>query len=174
MNKVEKTLFIKPAQPISGEATLNLNRDIGNKLAGIETTLILDTNVLIQIERVVKNGNKKSLLKTKGLQNLVDFLSRCPPQSICLSPGQSFYEMPPQLAESAREAFDAFCEEHLPGFVDTPNCIRKKFDGPEARYGYFDLPYEVQTVFGHTFTSLLLLQLVDRSRIKAPICRFAC
>jgi len=172
VNKIEKTLFIKPAQPVFGEAILNLNRVIGNKVAGIETTLILDTNVLIRIEHVVKNGNKKSLLKPQGLQNLVEFIARCPAQSICLSPGQSLYEMPPLLAERAKEAFDAFCEVHLPGFVDAPNCIRKKFDGPKASYSYFDLPYDVQAAFGHTFTSLLLLQIVDRSPIKDPIEKF--
>jgi len=172
VNKIIKTLFIKPSQPFSGEATLNLNRVIGNKLAGIETTLILDTNILIQMEHVVKNGNRRSLLRMHGLQNLIEFISRCPAQSICLSPGQSLYEMPPPLAERAREAFDAFCDVHLPGFVDAPNGIRTKFDGPEARYGYFNLPYDIQAIFGVTFTSLLLLQIIDRSSIKAPIDKF--
>lgn len=172
VTRIDKTLFIKPSQPFGGEATLNLNRVIGNKLGGVETTLILDTNVLIRMEHVVKNGNKKSQVKAQGLQNLIDFIGRCPPQTVCLSPGQALYEMPPALAEQAREAFEVFCETHLPGFVDAPNCIQKKFDGPKVSYGYFDLPHDVQAVFGLTFTSLLLLQVVDRSSIKAPIDKF--
>ena len=172
MNKIEKVQFIKPSQPLSGQAILNLNRVIGNKLAGIETTLILDTNVLIKMERVVKSGNKSSSVKLQGLQNLVDFLGRCPPQSICLSPGQALYEMPPAAAERSRVMFDAFCNVHLSGFIDAPNSIRTKFEGPEISYGFFDLPSDVQAVFAATFTSLMLVQLVDRSSIRAPIDKF--
>lgn len=169
MNKIESTQFIKPSQPFNGDATLNLNRVISNKLTGIETTLILDTNVLIRMEKVVKNGNKSSSVKQQGLQKMVDFLGRCPPQSICLSPGQALYEMPPAAAERSREMFEAFCEVHLPGFVDAPNSIRTKFEGPEISYDFFDLTDDVQKAFSASFTSLMLLQLVDKSPIRAPI-----
>jgi hypothetical protein len=171
VNKSERAQFIKPSQAVSGEAILNLNRIIGNQLAGIETTFILDTNVLIRMERVVKAGNKSSSVKLQGLQNLVDFLTRCPPHSVFLSPGQALYEMPPSAAERSRDMFDLFCSVHLPGFVDAPNCIRASFDGPSS-YGFFDMPDDVQAVFAAPFTSLLLLQLIDRDPIRTPAQKF--
>lgn len=172
MNKIDKAQFIKPSQPVVGEATLNLNRVIANKLTGVETSLILDTNVLIRMERVVKNGNKASSVKLQGLQNLIDFLGRCPAGSIFLSPGQALYEMPPSAAERSRAMFDAFCEAHLPGFVDAPNSLRTSFEGSAASYGYFDLSDDVQAVFAAPFTALLLLQLVDRGPMRTPIEKF--
>ncbi|KVO62435.1 hypothetical protein WL16_27675 [Burkholderia ubonensis] len=143
-----------------------------NASHGIETTLVLDTNLLIAMERVVKDGNKTSLLKKYGLHNLVSLLNRCPPNSICISPGLALDEMPPALAERCRLHYEAFCLQHLPSFCDTPNCIHATFSGKEADYGFLDLESVAQALLAVPFTALLYLNIVDKQFKGSPIQKF--
>ncbi|MDP4571960.1 hypothetical protein Q8O96_23095 [Pseudomonas sp. LPH60] len=87
-----RTLFIKASRIT--ESTLDPVHIARNKSANVETTISLDTNMLIGMEKVVKHGNKWASVKKQGLQNLVKLLHRCPPQSVCLSPGLALSEMP--------------------------------------------------------------------------------
>jgi len=143
-----------------------------NKAKGIETTLLLDTNVLIYMETAVKNGNSWGDLKALGLDKLVKLLGRCPPQSVCLSPGCAFNEMPPGLADASRSDFEAFLAKHLPSFTDTPNSTRNAYAGKTRDFGFEDLSEEHQAVLAASFTSLLLMLLVEYRSGAAPIDKF--
>ena len=140
-----RTYFFRSTHPVQ-EEILNPVLVAVNASHGIETTLVLDTNILIAMERVVKGGNKTSLLKQHGLHNLVELLGRCPPRSICLSPGIALDEMPPALAEKSRWLYEAFCSKHLPSYVDTPNSIHTSFTGKDTDYGYLDLEPVAQAI----------------------------
>ena len=164
-----RTYFFKPSHPANGEPVLNPVIVGNNSSRGVETTLVLDTNVLIAMEKVVKGGNKKSSLKQHGLHNLVDLLNRCSPCSICLSPGRAFAEMPPALAEDSRWKYEAFCTEHLPSFIDAPNCIRAKFEGRDKSYGYLDLEPNAQAFLAVLFCALLYLNVIDKKLTGSPI-----
>lgn len=167
-----RTYFFKPSHPLGGVPVLNQIRVAENLSKGITTTLVLDTNVLIRMEKVVYGGNKKSLLKEHGLHNLVDFVNRCPPQSIALSPGMALGEMPPASAEKSRWLYEVFCSEHLPRFVDTPNCIKSKFEGKKTNYGFLDLEPIAQAFLAIPFCSLLYLNIVDKTYQGSPIRKF--
>lgn len=167
-----RTYFFRPSRSGGAEPVLNPVLVAVNASHGIETTLALDTNVLIAMERIVKGGNKNSLLKQYGLHNLVDLLGRCPPKSICLSPGRAFDEMPPALAEKSRWNFEAFCAKHLPSFTDTPNCIHTTFVGKDSDYGYLDLDPVAQAFLAIPFTALLYLNVIDKSYSGRPIQKF--
>ena len=167
-----RTYFFRPSRTSKSEPVLNPVLIAENASHGIETTLILDTNVLIEMERVVKGGNKRSLLKEHGLHNLIDLLNRCPPKSVFLSPGMAFDEMPPALAEQSRQHFDLFCDAHLPSFVDTPNSTRKIYSGKAADYGYLDLEPMAQAFLAIPYTSLLYLNIIDKSFPGKPIEKF--
>lgn len=167
-----RTFFIKPSRPITGEKKLDPILVAGNKFQGIETTLTLDTNILIGMEKVVKNGNKWSSVKLQGLHNLVSLLQRCPPQSICISPGLAFKEMPPQLANQSKEYYELFCQAHLPGFVDVPGSTRTISKVEKEAYGFKDLSFEGQALMAVSFASIIYLNLIDRVLGAKPIEKF--
>lgn len=167
-----RTYFFRPSRTSEAEPVLNPVLIAQNASHGVETTLILDTNVLIKMEQVVKGGNKRSLVKENGLHNLVDLLGRCPPGSVFLSPGRAFDEMPPALAELSRQCFDIFCAVHLPAFVDTPDCIRKTYVGKGADYGYLDLEPSAQAFLAVPYAALLYLNIIDKSVLGKPIAKF--
>jgi hypothetical protein len=168
----KRTLYIKPSRPDKGEVKLDPVLVAMNKKRDIETTLTLDTNILISMEKVVNNGNKWASVKKQGLHNLVKLLQKCPPKSICISPGFALNEMPPELAQQSREKYELFCTEHLPGFVDTPNCIYSEYRGKKENYGYEDLSSESKAVLAVPFCCILYLNLIDSKYKGKPIDKF--
>lgn len=166
-----RTYFFRSSHPAQ-EEVLNPVLVAANASHGMETTLVLDTNILIAMERVVKGGNKTSLLKQHGLHNLVELLGRCPPRSICLSPGIALNEMPPALAEKSRWQYEAFCSKHLPSFVDTHNSTHTSFAGKDTDYGYLDLEPIAQAILAVPFSALLYLNIVDKKFSGSPIQKF--
>lgn len=167
-----RTYFFRPSRSGNTDPVFNPVLVAINASHGIETNLVLDTNVLIAMEKVVKGGNKNSLLKEHGLHNLVDLLGRCPGNSICLSPRMAFGEMPPALAEKSRWSYENFCTTHLPMFDDAPNCIHTTFSGKDSDYGYLDLDPVAQAIFAIPFTALLYLNIIDKSFSGSPIQKF--
>ena len=170
MKRKTHTYFLKPTHPYGIVPKLDPIWVAKNQLRGVATTLVLDTNVLINMEKVVLLGNKAPLVKEKGLHNLISLLERCP--SVCLSPGLAFHEMPPGLAEQCRQNYELFCARHLPQFVDSPGSIQARYTGKFHDYGFFDLDEEAQAVLAVPFCSLVYLQLVDRFPRLKPIEKF--
>lgn len=168
----KRTLFIKPSRSINGEMKLDPVLIARNKSEGIETTITLDTNILISMEKVVNNGNKWASVKKQGLHNLVKLLQRCPPNSVCISPGLALNEMPPELAQQSKEKYELFCAEYLPGFIDTPNCVYSEYKGKKENYGYDDLSPEAKAVLAIPFACILYLNLIDNKYKGKPIDKF--
>lgn len=168
----KRTLFIKPSKPVGGEIKLDPVLIAMNKSKDIETTITLDTNILISMEKVVNNGNKWASVKNQGLHNLIKLLQKCPPRSVCISPGLAFNEMPPGLAQQSRKKYELFCAEHLPGFVDTPNCTYSEYKGKKENYGYDDLSPESKAVLAVSFACILYLNLIDNKHKGKPIDKF--
>jgi hypothetical protein len=166
----KKTVFVKPSYSLNKDNILDSFRVENNKKNGIETTLALDTNILIEMERVVKNGNDQTSLEKSGLSALVNLLERCP--AICISPGIAFNEMPPELANQASNYYELFCKEHLPSFRDTANCTHREYAGKREGYGYLDLEFKNQVVLAIPFVSLLYLNLVDKKFAGNPLEKF--
>lgn len=159
----KKTLFIKPSRSFAEEQVkLDPVLVASNKASNIETTLLLDTNIIISMEKVVKYGNKWASVKQQGLHNLVRLLQRCPPQSIAISPGSAIDEMPPQLGRQARIAYDQFCAKHLSWFVDAPNCEKVEPTGEFETYGFTDLPNQSKAALSIMFSCVIYLNIVDR------------
>ncbi|HAV3540695.1 Uncharacterised protein [Acinetobacter baumannii] len=169
--KENKTYFIKPNHCGGPSPKLDPTVVCDNKVKKIETTLILDTNILIKIERIVKNGNKWSDIRDYGLGNLVKLLQKCPPKSICLSPALALKEMPPQRAANAKIAYEEFCAKYL-GFGDTPNSTNKSYEGTYDEYGFKDLSISAQQVLAIPYLSFLYLNYVYRFIKGSPLDRF--
>jgi hypothetical protein len=166
----KKTVFVKPSYSLNNDNILDSLRIEKNRKNGIETTLELDTNILIEMERVVKNGNDKTSLEKSGLKALINLLERCP--TICISPGMAFREMPPELANRAFITYELFCKVHLPSFRGTPNCTHQEYVGKKEGYGYLDLEFKNQVFLAIPFISLLYLNLVDKKFAGNPLEKF--
>ncbi|MES2825643.1 MAG: hypothetical protein V4732_18730 [Pseudomonadota bacterium] len=156
----DKVRFIKPTRPAIIDVVLNPVHVAQNKIRGIETSLMLDTNILINIERIIKDGNKWSNIKNAGLHRLIMFLQKCPPQSICLSVGNALAEMPPARAEISRQLYEYFLSVHLPNFVDAPNSDTQIFKGKDSDYGFRDLDKLHQKVLAIPYINFLYLNLM--------------
>lgn len=165
-------LLIKPSRSINGEMKLDPDLIARNKSEGIETTITLDTNILVSMEKVVNNGNKWASIKNQGLHNLIKLLQRCPPNSVCISPGLALQEMPPELAQQSIKKYELFFSEHLPGFINTKNCIYPEYNGKKESYGYDDLSPEAKVVLAIPFACILYLNLIDNKYKGKPIDKF--
>lgn len=171
MPKDRETLFIKPCWDDLSPPSLDAARINKVFAEGGQTTLLLDTNVLIEMESVVENGNNWKAVKRRGLRNLVKLLEKCPAKSICLSPGVAFREMPPGVAEYSRKCYEAFVSRHT-GFVDTPNSIRAHYKGKTRDYGFEDLEKDAQVLLSIPYVSLLHLLIVHHSNRGTAIEKF--
>ncbi|MBO1531349.1 hypothetical protein J3492_08995 [Psychrobacter sp. F1192] len=174
-NKIKRATIFKPNQNFENERKLDLNLICLNKKNGIETSLLLDTNILIKIETVVKNGNKWKNVKEQGLDKFVTLLQRSPPRSVCPSIGFALNEMPPQNAEFSQKCYEIFFAKHLPKFVDTPNSIKSNFSNTHIKkdYGFDDLDINRKTPIFLHYASFIYLNAVYRdSRYKTPFEKF--
>lgn len=167
-----RTYFIKASHETNEMPTLNAMLVARNSIQKIETTLLLDTNILIAMEKALAKNAKASQLKEYGLENLVSILQKCPPKSICLSPGLALHEMPPNLADQARISYEMFVAKFLPSFIDTPNAINIKYEDKVVNYGFFDLEEVAQQILAIPFISLLYLGIVDKFYVGKPIEKF--
>jgi hypothetical protein len=86
--KPKPTRFIKPSKQYGQNIRLEPVLINQNKILGIETTLILDTNLLIRMEKAIKNKATFSELKNYSLYQLVTLLTAvCPMPSVYLLVG---------------------------------------------------------------------------------------
>ena len=167
-----RTYFIKASHESNSMPILDAVLVSKNYSHNIETTLLLDSNVLIAMEKALINNAKISELKKHGLENLFRILKSCPSNSICLSPGLALHEMPPSLAEQAKVSYEIFLAKFLPSFIDTPNAINIKYQGKQFNYGFLDLEEVAQQILAIPFISLLYLALVDKFYVGKPIQKF--
>lgn len=167
-----RTYFIKASHESNVMPILDVVLISKNNSSNIETTLLFDTNVLIAMEKSLAKNAKESQLKDYGLANLVSILQKCPPKSICLSPGLALHEMPPSLAEQAKVSYEVFLAKFLPSFIDTPNAINIKYQGKQFNYGFFDLEEVPKQILAIPFISLLYLAVVDIFYVGNPIEKF--
>ena len=157
-----RTYFIKASHQSNVMPILDVVLISKNNSSNIDTTLLFDTNLLIAMEKALAKNAKESQLKEYGLANLVGILQKCPPKSICLSPGLALHEMPPCLAEQAKVSYEVFLAKFLPSFIDAPNAINIKYQGKQYNYGFFDLEEVPQQILAIPFISLLYLAVVDK------------
>lgn len=97
------------------------------------TSLILDTNVLIDMEKIVRGGNHAHLLKEHRISELVNLLNSSAPASVNITPGIAFYEIPQSRIAEVEWFYQQFCAKHLPNWGDTPDCqpIEESYSEPE-------------------------------------------
>lgn len=121
MNK--EPALIKPSRTVDALNPMSHETIFRNVLLGIETSVVLDLNILNQMQSVIQ-GN--GTLESEGLTGLVSFFNENP---VCITPGFAFGEADRAYVMPLREDYEAFMAAHCPGYVDTPkstNDIEKR------------------------------------------------
>jgi len=77
-NLERKVSLIKPSRPLNGSVKLDRLRLTNNIINRTETTIFIDANILISMEKVMKKGGKYAHLKEHGLLSFVRFLNSSP------------------------------------------------------------------------------------------------
>jgi hypothetical protein len=165
ITKERKVSFIKPSRSLHGPVKLDGLRLARNQIEKIETSIFIDANILISMEKVIDKGGKHSLLKDYGLSNFVRFLNSSP--NVAISPGLGLTEMPPGHAALSQQKYEMFCSKFLKGFFDASNSIQVQFPSSAAsEYGFFDVEEEFQALIAISFASFIYLYIVDTKSSK--------
>ncbi|MCE8019313.1 hypothetical protein HOP51_04145 [Halomonas sp. MCCC 1A11036] len=108
--------FIKPSRTMDEVQPLSQAVTILNSLRGVETSVVLDLNIL-NMMRSVMSGD--STLDEENLSGLVDFFNS---NLVCITPGFAFREADKEYVAGLRADYEKFMSWYCPGYIDTPNC----------------------------------------------------
>ncbi|PMS29885.1 hypothetical protein B0G57_1418 [Trinickia symbiotica] len=147
-------LAIKPSRTHARLPDLNYSRAAKNARKGVETTVVLDLNILSKMHEVMTG---QSTFETSGLQRMVSKFNKLP---ITLSPGFALAEVSKEYADALWTTWEAFLAKYCPQFVDTPNATKEKEN--HARGAKFDaLPDGDRHVQAIAYLAILTIQVVD-------------
>src|SRR5690606_1681815 len=108
--------FIKPSRTMDEIQPLSQAATILNGLRGIETSVVLDLNVLNMMRSVISGG---TTLDEANLSGLVHFFNSNP---VFITPGFAFGEADKAYVAQLRADYEKFMSRYCPGYIDTPNC----------------------------------------------------
>lgn len=107
--------FIKPSRTVDEIYPLTQDVVTQNSLRGVETSVVLDLNILNMMRNVVSRG---STLDTENLTVLVGFMNHA---SVCITPGFAFGEADKEYVAGLRADYETFMSHYCPSYTDTPN-----------------------------------------------------
>ncbi|NWB64472.1 MULTISPECIES: hypothetical protein [Pseudomonas] len=152
--------FIKACRETDSSPKLTPSIVTSNKREGIETTLILDLNILVRMEDVILRKHSPNEF---DLTRLINFINSCPPHSLCLSPGFALNEVHPKFKKLSFEMFEVFLSIFCPGMIDHPTATRNTEQEQERTraYEFSELSIEEQYVYSVSFFSLMQIHLIN-------------
>lgn len=157
--------MIRVFKSSSGSPTLvELNADAiaANNVAGRQTNIVIDTNIMISIESAYRTSYRHKALKDAGLLDFVKTIGSSRKAGVFLSPGPAYQELPPFRRKSVEAAFERFTKDYLPKFSDDPNSTKVPFPDGEAVHEQFkDISFERQMVIAISYGSLLAMNTIE-------------
>jgi hypothetical protein len=158
---------IKPSRAHAALPELNYSRVAKNARKGVETTVVLDLNILSKMNEVMSG---KSSFETSGLKSMVTKFNNLP---ITLSPGFALAEVDETYADALWSAWEAFLAKYCPRFVDTPNATKEKENHSRGRR--FDaLPEGDRHVQAITYLAILTIHIIAASeQYRSPEDKFS-
>lgn len=112
--------IIKPTRTHAALPALDFSRAAKNSRKGIETTVVLDLNILSKMNEVVLNPNE---YESSGLKPVVSMFNKLP---IVLSPGFALGEADDAYADALWNSWEVFLSRYCPTYGDTPNATKDK------------------------------------------------
>ncbi|WP_175771180.1 hypothetical protein [Burkholderia ambifaria] len=158
---------IKPSRAHAALPELKFSRVAKNARKGVETTVVLDLNILSKMNEVMSG---KSSFETSGLKSMVTKFNSLP---VTLSPGFALAEVDETYADALWNAWEAFLAKYCPRFVDTPNSTREKENHGRGRR--FDaLPEGDRYVQAITYLAIVTIHIIAASeQYRSPEERFS-
>ncbi|QJI18738.1 MULTISPECIES: hypothetical protein [unclassified Pseudomonas] len=152
--------FIKPCRKTDSSPRLTPNIVAENKRRGIETTLLLDLNILIRMEDVIL---RKHSPNDFDLTRLINFINLCPSESLCLTPGLALSEVHPKFKKLSFEIYEVFLSIFCPGMVDHPTATRNTLNEEERTraYEFSELSIEEQYLYSVSLFSLMQIHIIS-------------
>ena len=148
-----------------GVELISLSKSIIRKnfATGYSTNILLDTNIIIDIERAYETRGRHKFLKDAGVIQLANLVKATKRSSIFLSPGAAYQEIPPGRIHCVERAFNQFVADYLPFFQDDPNSLpanaSSAYDGIP---NFSDLTLQQKQVISIPYASLLAANCIDR------------
>jgi hypothetical protein len=151
-----KPEFIKPVRHHDRLSDLSSGRVHNNKKKNIETTIVLDLNILSKMKEVISNEIN---YKESGLQTVVKAFNSLP---LYLSPGFSFNEVDRNYYEILYESWETFMLKYCPGYVDAPNSLSLPLAKNSTRL-FKELPMAEKYFHAISYLSMLLIQVIHKN-----------
>ena len=153
--------IIKPCRLRSHSPILKKARAISNYSKGIETSLILDLNILSKMNEV---ETEKIHYKQSGLNNLVKFLNHTP--FLCPTPGFAVQEVDKFNFRRIIKSFESFLEKYCPLYDDHPHATKGFIEIENKSNIFRELPISEKYFNSVAYLAILKIQIIER--IKQP------
>ncbi|ROV58565.1 hypothetical protein EGH82_17825 [Vibrio ponticus] len=150
----------------------NLEQVRINTLTGVQTTLVLDANILAKFGSVVDQGNTRKAITECGLDPFVELVTAMKGDNFTIVPGFAFAEMPGAYSAKQLSSLNSFLGVHLPHVIDDPDATTEKFDTDYESPSFTSLAKKQQKSLALPYASLLALQIIYRSSNGSPIENF--
>ena len=147
--------FIKPSRECDEIQILTKERVFKNNLVGIETSVILDLNVLNAMKNVML---RKVTLDESGLGDLVAFFNSNP---VYIVPGFALSEADEFYIASIINIYESFIERYCPSYIDTPNCLNNDSDRKRSRK-FVELEEADRNFLAISYVSMLTIHVIDK------------
>ncbi len=168
----EKICFVKPVRKMGVNPQLDVNRLINNNNNEIETSIIVDTNLLCIFENIIKKGNKWRHVREYKLEKLVTLLNQ-PNTAISISAGTAYFEMPPANRKFSHYCYNEFLRVHAKHLSNDPRGSNKKPRKSKiTSWGFNDLDTDAKSLLSFVYGSFLVLQLVNRESLN-PVKKYS-
>lgn len=148
-------LIIKPTRTHAKLPVLDFSRAAKNARKGVETTVVLDLNILSKMNEVVANPNE---YETSGLKAVVSMFNRLP---IVLSPGFALGEADKAYVDALWCSWEEFLAQYCPTYVDTPNATRDKDNHGRGRK-FETLPEGDRHMQSIAYLAMLTIQVIAK------------
>lgn len=159
--------FIKPSRkndPLPSLTPSLVNANLSN---GIETSVVLDLNILNLMRDVIAKGIS---LEEANLVELVSFFNSTP---VFITPGIAFGESDKKHVLDLSEHYERFISEYCPGYIDTPNCTHDHALRNRSR-NYTELDEDEARTLLIMYVAMLAIQVISKENEKdTPEQKFA-
>lgn len=150
--------FIKPCRQQDKSPMLTKSRSLKNAKKSIETSLVLDLNILSKMHEVI-NGKTKYL--DSGLQDFVTFLNKTP--NIYLTAGFATIEADHKWLIKIFKSYEKFLAIYAKTYVDTPNSTKNFLNETFKEKNTFqDLPKNEQYINSVAYIGILKIWLIQK------------
>lgn len=140
-----------------------------NLVLGIETTVVLDLNVLNSFKDFVAPNQARSENLLRDIAAIKEVLEL---PGIYITPGFALGEADESYLSELRNAYEEFLRDECPTYIDAPNATNDFQERVNARK-YRNLPSSDQRFYGSTYLALLKIHDILLSKEwQSPEARF--